>query len=332
MKERNISIDILKFFAAVLITNSHMDMLYVPPFQKLATGGMIGAALFFFCSGFTLFLGSIGTFDNWYKRRINRIYPTVFACAILATALFGSQRNIIDVLLNGGGWFVSCIMIYYGVIYFVHKYALNRLTLVFFLLSVVFVVLFFVFSANGWYFNASGKALEKSKWITQSYFKWGYFFLFMLLGLMLSETKKKFVSRLVPDFLAMMAGIVMWYAVLLAGTRVELVASLQILGLIPLMAAIFYFYKVCNSDLMARVYNSRCGGLLIRSVGGLCLEIYLIQSFLFTDKMNGIFPLNLLIQFVAIVLAAYLLRCLARIFSQTFKDQDYDWSAVVKLY
>ena len=28
MKERNISIDILKFLAAILITNSHMDLLY----------------------------------------------------------------------------------------------------------------------------------------------------------------------------------------------------------------------------------------------------------------------------------------------------------------
>ena len=54
MKQRNISIDILKCFAALIITNSHMDILY-PKFGALATGGAIGDALFFFCSGFTLF-------------------------------------------------------------------------------------------------------------------------------------------------------------------------------------------------------------------------------------------------------------------------------------
>ena len=59
MKQRNISIDILKCFAALIITNSHMDILY-PKFGALATGGAIGDALFFFCSGFTLFLGRMG--------------------------------------------------------------------------------------------------------------------------------------------------------------------------------------------------------------------------------------------------------------------------------
>lgn len=69
MKEnRNISIDILKCLAAIIITNSHMDILY-PCCKALATGGAIGDALFFFCSGFTLFLGRMGRFDNWYKRR-----------------------------------------------------------------------------------------------------------------------------------------------------------------------------------------------------------------------------------------------------------------------
>ena len=56
MKERNISIDILKCFAAILITNSHMGILY-GNYSVLATGGAIGDSLFFFCSGFTLFLG-----------------------------------------------------------------------------------------------------------------------------------------------------------------------------------------------------------------------------------------------------------------------------------
>lgn len=37
MKERNISIDILKCFAAILITNSHMGILY-GNYSVLATG------------------------------------------------------------------------------------------------------------------------------------------------------------------------------------------------------------------------------------------------------------------------------------------------------
>lgn len=34
--------------------------------------------------------------------------------------------------------------------------------------------------------------------------------------------------------------------------------------------------------------------------------------------------------FAIIVCAAYLLRCGARIFAQTFKDMDYNWQEVIK--
>ena len=39
MRQRNPSIDILKFFAALLITNSHMGMLYPESLARLSTGG-----------------------------------------------------------------------------------------------------------------------------------------------------------------------------------------------------------------------------------------------------------------------------------------------------
>ena len=69
-------------------------------------------------------------------------------------------------------------------------------------------------------------------------------------------------------------------------------------------------------------------GWLIRFIGGLCLEIYLVQSSLFTDKMNAIFPFEIPIMFLIILIAAYLLRCLSRIWSQTCKDRDYEWKSV----
>ena len=56
MKQRDTSIDILKFIAVLAITNSHMELLY-GKYSALGTGGVIGDVLFFFASGFTLFLG-----------------------------------------------------------------------------------------------------------------------------------------------------------------------------------------------------------------------------------------------------------------------------------
>ena len=44
-KTRDISIDILKCIAAIVITNSHMELLY-GKYNALATGGAIGDVLF----------------------------------------------------------------------------------------------------------------------------------------------------------------------------------------------------------------------------------------------------------------------------------------------
>ena len=48
--------------------------------------------------------------------------------------------------------------------------------------------------------------------------------------------------------------------------------------------------------------------------------------------MNHLFPLNLLIMQVIIIAAAYVLRCMTRIFAQTFKAEDYNWREVFKPY
>ena len=64
-----------------------MGLLF-PQYGGLVTGGAIGDGLFFFCSGFTLFLGRTDNFPTWYTRRINRIYPTIIMWALLSSLFF----------------------------------------------------------------------------------------------------------------------------------------------------------------------------------------------------------------------------------------------------
>lgn len=71
---------------------------------------------------------------------------------------------------------------------------------------------------------------------------------------------------------------------------------------------------------------------MIMAVGGLCLESYLIQNSLFTDKMNSIWPLNLIIIVFMILLCSYIVRCTARWFAQTFSTEDYEWKKIFSLY
>lgn len=179
MKERNIGIDILKFFAALLITNSHMELLY-GKYSVFATGGAIGDVLFFFSSGFTLFLGRMGRFDNWYKRRINRIYPTVFAWAILSAFFFNQHQSMDYTIIHGGGWFVTCIMIYYVVLYFIQRFLLHHLKCIFGIVTLICIVWYFIIDRPADY-NMYGA----------TYFKWGHYFLFMLLGAMMGISQKQ---------------------------------------------------------------------------------------------------------------------------------------------
>lgn len=319
MKERNIGIDILKFFAALLITNSHMELLY-GKYSALATGGAIGDVLFFFCSGFTLFLGRMGRFDNWYKRRINRIYPTVFAWAILGAFFFKQHFSMDYTIIHGGGWFVTCIMIYYVILYFIQRFMLHHLKWVFGVVVLICIAWYCIMDRPANY-NMYGA----------TYFKWGHYFLFMLLGAMMGISQKQWHFNLKTDLIKLIGSVFIYYAILFAGRKNVLFSELQIISLIPLLFIVYYFYKVCSCDSLKKWYTTKYLGSIIKFVGGLCLEIYLVQSTLFTDKMNNIFPLNILIMFLIIIFAAYILRCGARIFSQTFKDEEYDWKAVFKV-
>ena len=86
---------------------------------------------------------SIREFPDWYKRRINRIYPTVLAIAIIKCTFFGSDATINKIILHGGGWFVSCIMIYYVFIFLIGLYARKHINLIIVLVSLASCVWFF---------------------------------------------------------------------------------------------------------------------------------------------------------------------------------------------
>lgn len=319
MKERNIGIDILKFFAALLITNSHMDILY-GKFEILATGGAIGDVLFFFCSGFTLFLGRMGRFDNWYKRRINRIYPTIFAWAILSAFFFNQHYSMDYIIIHGGGWFVTCIMLYYIILYFIQRYMLHHLKWVFGIVMLICLCWYFMMDRPNNY-NMYGA----------TYFKWGHYFLFMLLGAMVGNSKRQWAFNLKTDLTKLIGSVIIYYAILLSHKIDPICSNAQIISLIPLLATTFYFYKISNSTMLKKAYSNSIIGWIIKFIGGLCLEIYLVQNALLTDKLNYIFPINIIIMFIIIFAVAYLLRCGARIFSQTFRDKEYDWKAIFRL-
>lgn len=326
VKKRDISIDIVKFIAVFLIINSHADIMYAK-YSQLATGGAIGDALFLFCSGYTLFWGGTKRFDNWYKKRINRIYPSIFAClsvAIILGYLPINQLNIIEFL---GGEFVIAIMCYYVLLYLVQKYCMKYFRQVVLFVIVATLIAYYFFPYK---YETSSKGIYG----ISTLFRWIPYFTMMLMGAWIGfkvKTGALAIKTKWTDITLLMLCFVTFYGIQFWAKRNLAVAPWQILTLPCLTGIVYYLWRCCNAEYFKKIYSTNLGRNIIILIGGLCLESYLIQFYLITDKLNWLFPLNLLIIVVYILAAAYLCRCVARVFSQTFRTEDYQWKKVFEL-
>lgn len=320
--KRDISIDIIKFAAVILIINSHADIMY-PQWKILATGGAIGDCLFLFCSGFTLFMGGVKSFDNYCKRRISRIYPSVFAAMIFIHIFNSNYPSNYEQLL--GGEFIIAIMIYYVLLYFIRRFAIHKLGWI--LAGVAFISLIVYYLWFPYKYETSTKGLYG----ISTLYRWIPYFAAMLIGAWVGMKRKELRYNAKTDFAKLLLCLIVFYTIQFAGKMYRPIAPWQVMTLFPLMGITVYFYKWCNSKWMKKIYQHKWGNRIIMIVGGLCLESYLIQGVLFTDKMNGIWPLNLLVIILAILVCSYIVRCGARIFAQTFRSEDYEWKRIFSL-
>lgn len=322
-KQRDVSIDIIKFIAVLFIINSHADMCY-PRFSALATGGAIGDSLFLFCSGYTLFWGSLKRFDNWYKRRVNRIYPSVIACLLVSALLGNLTFGSLNWWKLGGGEFVVFIMVYYMLLFVVQRWFVNRIPW-------VMAVTVIVTLAAYWFFPYKYEVSSKGIYGISTMFRWIPYFGMMLMGAWMGLRTKKGemkVKTTWKDPVLMIACLLVFYGVQFAAKKVPAIAPWQIVTVPFLAGIVYYFWHCCNAEWIRKIYETKVGNWLIMAIGGLCLESYLIQFSLLTDKFNFLFPLNIPLMMLIILIVSYGCRCLARIIGQTFRTEDYEWKKV----
>lgn len=323
IKDRDYSVDVIKFFAVILIINSHADIMY-PQLKILATGGAIGDCLFLFCSGFTLFMGGVKSFDNYCKRRVSRIYPSVFAAVIFIHIFNSNYPSNYEQLL--GGEFIIAIMIYYVLLYFIRRFAIHKLGWILTGVTITSLIVYY------FYFPYKYETSSKGIYGISTLYRWIPYFAAMLIGAWIGMRRKELRYNAWKDFAKLLLCVIVFYTVQFAGKMYRPIAPWQVVTLFPLMGIIVYFYKWCNCKWMKSIYQHKWGNRMIMIVGGLCLESYLIQGVLFTDKMNGIWPLNLLVIMLTILVCSYIVRCGARIFVQTCRSEDYEWKRIFSLY
>lgn len=301
-------IDILRAFAALIITNSHFDSLY--PHPAFSTGGAFGNAVFFIVSGFCLIHADI-SFPIWYQKRLLRIYPQVWLASglrLLATDIApaaGIGGLLAFFIYPTAYWFVASILVCYGLYYAVMRTALRRhIPLLILLLAVIYGICYFFF-------------LDTSVMIIEEYlsFRSIFYFLVMLTGSWLRlKLEEQGGSDAIFSNVKRSAALTLLSALLWA---LSYVLILKVPGFIRLQFLVHVFVFLFTASLLCFCIGRKdklvlkAGSLpdrAVRLLSSVTLEIYLIQYSVIPHCAALPFPGNTLLALAAIIAGAWILH------------------------
>ncbi len=331
MPIRYYNLDFLKVLAAIFITNSHFIPLYKDISPSLATFGVHGNALFFFVSGFVLMMGfekKKDLFVNWYKKRIQRLWPSVFLWSIIAAIIWKDPITWKNLLIANNYWFLQCIAIYYILFYIFGN--LNISIMGGGKICVQKILFMFSIAASLLYFYFMPKATGS---IFHTNLHFVCHFSIMIMGGMTYLYKDKIkIKSLWKDCLWAIFWFVLYFIILYVGKgKQDYKYYVQIVGLLPLHLFIFYAYKTASYHWCTTLFQSSRWKRILTTIASLTLEIYIVQFHIITDKFNRLFPLNTVIVFIFICITAYCLRVMTSLFLQFLSSAPFEFKNAIKI-
>ncbi len=331
MPIRYYNLDFLKVLAAIFITNSHFIPLYKDISPSLATFGVHGNALFFFVSGFVLMMGfekKQDLFVNWYKKRIQRLWPSVFLWSIIAAIIWKDPITWKNLLIANNYWFLQCIAIYYILFYIFGN--LNISIMGGGKICVQKILFMFSIAASLLYFHFMPKATGS---IFHTNLHFVCHFSIMIMGGMTYLYKDKIKTKsLWKDCLWAIFWFVLYFIILYVGKgKQDYKYYFQIVGLLPLHLFIFYAYKTASYHWCTTLFQSSRWKRILTTIASLTLEIYIVQFHIITDKFNRLFPLNTVIVFIFICITAYCLRIMTSLFLQFLSSAPFEFKNAIKI-
>lgn len=139
-------------------------------------------------------------------------------------------------------------------------------------------------------------------------------------------------SSIMRDMLWMIVSFIAYFVILKIGKGAMGIRYYsQITALIPLHTFVYYLYKVASYSWCDKAFHSLVLGRVMSWIAALTLEVYIVQFSFVTNQFNSLFPLNLLLVFAIIVLAAYLLKVMASLFLAVLSKEDLEWKEIVRL-
>ena len=297
-------ISIIRFVATILITNSHFDNLYPPAYSVLSTGGMIGNALFFFCSGYTLYLSLSKTKMNgfqWLLKRLIRLYPSIWLFRIFSGLLLGGTLSWTNIIIPGY-WFLNAIIIFYIVFYFVIKYCSKHIIWIMVGLIVPFVFYFLMQTEH--YPNS---IMESPKFMI---LRCLYLFPIMLFGAYLAKAKNN-INLYKFDYVKLLISVVLYYGYKGILSSYALWTPQLVLPLF-LIPVVYYTYKVSNHIMQAKILKIKPIQSSVFYISNLTLDIYIVQFACIKFAETYQFPIGFLVAIGLIAISAMLLNYLSK--------------------
>lgn len=288
---------LLRFAAIALIVNSHMGAIY--PVSKLAVGGAIGNAIFFFVSGFSLFLSDRRSFAKWEYRRITRIYPSLWIFMAVSCAFFGFEWSPADIIIPKY-WFLKAILIFYPLLYFILKYFENRL-------PQIIALCLLAMAANLYFFNDFHTAGIVKNTENPTYLHYCIYFPIMLAGALCAKTRRE-RNAAVP--LWTLAIIPLYFAAEIAFGKIF--TSLQIIVPIALLAVPIGFERLCMLVPESKVPDS--AKKLLAVGGNITLDVYIVQESIIRYFSANSLPCHMTVPavFASIAIAAFALYTVSK--------------------
>lgn len=303
---------LLRAIAAILITNSHYIGVY--PNDIIANGGLLGDVIFFALSGFVL-VNIKTTFISWYKKRLIRIYPTIWIITFVYISLgyYTYQKwNLFSYFIFPTYYhFITSIILLYIPYYFIIKYESikSRLQYVIYLLiGIQLSVYVFIYDKSYYHIDIVREPMIRF-----------LFLISMIMGAYFRLNHKKYKDKFsFKDWITMILIFVAYFLSKLSLLKFAELSFIQILNQYILIALLYFIFR-CFSGIESKINKIP---IWIKSIyqfiAMITLQIYAVQYVIIPRFAYLIFPINWLVITALIIVAAFLLYIVSYKVSEIF--------------
>ncbi len=294
-------INYLRVVATALITNSHFSEIW--PISALASGGLLGNIIFFAVSGFCLYVVK-DNFIKWYLKRFLRVYPVLVVVTLFTIVLgyyhVNSLKDILYLFVYPTNYFfIVWLMILYVPFYifsFLDTKYKKTIELCLIGTIILWLLTYLLFVDKSTY---SIDNVEKP-------FIMFLYFTSMLMGALFKKHFDKFKKFKWSNVILLGVSTVVYFASKIAFSRFSGIAPLQILNQFIIVIVLYFTFATFTSleTKLAKIPNKVNG--VIKYFGGLTLQIYLVQFVIIRQFKSLVFPLNLAVVVLLILVFAAL--------------------------